>query len=114
MPLAGEQAWHAWAYTFSDNYYSASWDLDFPPSAAFIKTFLGQYYEFSDKSAVSAGLMNIRRRLPNNQDETITFPDLDALDPVMVQFNSTMTHVTLGMKVKAGYGLLVWTLGFWK
>lgn len=113
MPLVGEQAWHAWAYTFDDNLYSASWDLDFPPQPAFIKVSLGSYFEFGGQSAVDVGLINIRRRLPNGADETINFPDIDGFNPVMVQFNQTMTHVTFGIKVKSGYGLLVWTLGFW-
>jgi len=113
MPLIAESAWHGWAYTFGDNLYSSSWDLDFPPKAAFIKVVLGSYYEFDDESAVDVGLINIRRRKPNGADETISFPDIDSFDPVMVQYNATMTHVTFGIKVKSGYGLLVWTLGTW-
>jgi hypothetical protein len=113
MPLQGEQAWHAWAYTTGGSYHSASWSLDFPPGPKFIKVSLGSYYEFDDKSAVAVGLIRIRRRLANGADETINFPDIDAFDPVMVQFNNTMTHVTFGIKVKHAYGLLVWTLGSW-
>ena len=113
MPLVGEQAWHAYAYTTGGDLYSASWSLDFPPGAKFIKVSLGSYFEFGDKSAVDVGLINMRRRLPNGADETVNFPDIDAFDPVMVQFNPTMTHVTFGLKVKRAYGLLVWTLGHW-
>jgi hypothetical protein len=113
MPLVGEQAWHAWAYNTGGDLYSASWDLDFPPSAAFIKVSLGRYFEFDDESAVDVGLINMRHRLPNGVDETTNFPDIDSFDPVMVQFNQTMTHVTFGLKVKGASGLLVWTLGFW-
>lgn len=113
MPLVAEQAWHGWAYTTGSEFHSASWDLDFPPKAAFIKVFLGSYFEFGDKAAVDVGLINIRRRLSTGADQTITFPDIDSLDPVMVQFNATMTHVTFGMKVKNAYALLVWTLGTW-
>lgn len=113
MPLMGEQAWHGWAYTTGSDLHSASWDLDFPPGPKFIKVSLGSYYEFGDQSAVDVGLINIRRRTPNGTDETINFPDIDSLDPVMVQFNQTMTHVTFGVKVREAYGLLVWTLGHW-
>ncbi len=37
----------------------------------------------------------------------VNFPDTGALDPVMVQFNQTMTYVRFGMKVKPAYGLPV-------
>jgi len=96
-----------------DDLYTASWDIDIAPSAAFIKVFLEHYFEFSDQSAVDVGLMNIRFRDQNGVDQTINFPDIDAFDHVSTQFNNTMTHVTYGLKVKAASGALVWTLGFW-
>lgn len=40
MPLVGEQAWSAWLNVWGDGAYTHSWDLDFPPSKAFIKVFL--------------------------------------------------------------------------
>jgi hypothetical protein len=113
MPLVGEWAWRAWAFTSGDQLYTASWDIDIPPSAAFMKVFLEHYFEFDSQSAVDVGLMNIRFRDQNGVDQTITFPDIDAFDHVSVQFNNTMTHVTYGLKVKAASGALVWTLGFW-
>lgn len=113
MPLVGEQAGRRWAYNFGDDLYTASWDLDFPPSAAFIKVFLGHYFEFDSDSAVDVGIINIRFRDPNGVDQTITFPDLDAFEHEAVQFNSTMTHVTFGMKVMAASASIVYTLGFW-
>jgi hypothetical protein len=100
MPLVGEKAWHTWAYSEGD-YYTASWDLDLAPSAAFIKVFLVQYYEFGDQSAVHAGLLDIRFRDQNGVDQTITFPNLDNVGFVSTQFNPTMTHVTFGLKVRA-------------
>jgi hypothetical protein len=113
MPLIGEQAWRGWAYNTGDDLYTASWDLDFAPSAAFIKVFLEHHYEFDDKSAVDVGLLNIRFRDQNGIDQTITFPDIDAFDHVSAQFNGTMTHVTFGLKVRGASSALVWTLGFW-
>jgi hypothetical protein len=113
MPLVGEQAWRGWAYNTGGDLYTASWDLDFAPSAAFIKVFLEHYFEFGDQSAVDVGLMNIRFRDPNGVDQTITFPDIDAFDHVSAQFNATMTHATFGLKVMDASGALVWTLGFW-
>ena len=113
MPMVGESAWDAWAYNSNDDLYTATWDLDFPPSAAFIKVFQGDYFEFDDKAAVDIGLLYIRRRKPDNSDETISFPDIDAFDRVYTQFDPAMTHVTFGIKVKNCSASLVWTLGYW-
>lgn len=46
-------------------------------------------------------------------DETINFPAVGEPNTVYVQYNPTMTHVTLGMRVREGTGRLVWTLGYW-
>jgi len=35
MPLISEQAWRTWAWTTGDDLYTASWDIDIPPSAVF-------------------------------------------------------------------------------
>ena len=108
MPLVGEQAWSGWAYSVNGP-FTLSWDLDFPPSAAFIKVFLAG----AKGGSAEVGLINIRRRLPNNADQTINFPAVGEPNTVYVQFNQTMTHVTFGMRVRDGTGRLVWTLGFW-
>ena len=113
MPLVAEMAGRGWAFNTGGDLFTASWDLDFAPSAAFIKVSLEHYFEFGGQSAADVGLMNIRFRDPNNIDETITFPDIDAFDHVSVQFNPTMTHVTFGMKVMDVSAALVFTLGFW-
>ena len=113
MPLIGESAGTKWAVGYED-LHSASWDLDFPPMAAFIKVFLGMYHEFrDDKGAFDAGLINIRRRLPNGADETITFPYLGSFDSESVWFDAAMTHVTYGRRVRNCQVKLLWTLGRW-
>lgn len=113
MPLVGESSGSRWAYTFDDDLYTATWDLDFPPTATFFKVFLAKYFEFDDEGAVDTGIVNIRRRLPNNSDETVNFLDLDAFGSTSVKFDSNMTHVTFGMKVSNCYAKLVWTQGRW-
>jgi hypothetical protein len=113
MPLVGEKAWRGWASNTGGDFYALSWDLDFPPSAAFIKVFLEHYYEYGDQSAVDVGLLDIRFRDQHGVDQTVTFPDIDNFDHVSAWFNPTMTHVTFGLKVKDASGALVWTLGFW-
>jgi hypothetical protein len=113
MALIGERAGHRWAVSYGDEYVTASWDLDFPPSAAFIKIFQGGTFEFEEQSAVDIAILNIRRRLPNGADETITFPSPTSISHVLVKFDAMMTHVTLGMTVRGAVGDLVYTLGFW-
>lgn len=113
MPLLGEQAWHGWAYTTGDDPHSHSWEFNWQPSPKYFKVSLGSYYEFDDKSSVNVGLIKIRWRDSNGVDQTINFPDINDLDPVLVQYHSSMTHVTFGIRVTSAYGLLVWTLGYW-
>jgi hypothetical protein len=55
----------------------------------------------------------MRRRKPDNSDETITFPNIDVGEVVYVQFEPAMTHVTFGIKVRDCLASLVWTLGTW-
>lgn len=113
MPLLGESAGRGWAHNPNDNPYTASWDIDIPPRAAFIKVFLERYIELDDRCGVGIGLLNIRFRDPNGIDQTISFPGIGTNDVVTTVFNPTMTHVTFGLEVVAADVALVWTLGFW-
>ena len=113
MPLVAESAWHGWAWNPNDDLFSATWDLDFPPTAAFIKVAQGHYFEWGGDSAVDTGLINMRRRKPDGSDETVTFPDIGVFSPVYVQFDPAMTHVTFGIKVRNCSASLVWWLGTW-
>jgi hypothetical protein len=107
--IAGSaSAWHGG----DDNVFSMTFDLDFPPHGAFIKVVLGQFYQWSDGrgyGAANIGLVNMRRRKPDNSDETITFPSIDTGDAVYVQFDPAMTHVTFGISVRHCIASLVWT-----
>src|SRR5262249_50435806 len=98
MPLVGEMAsWH-WAYTTGGDFYSATWSVDFAPSAAFAKVSQGRYFEFDDQSAADIAILNIRRRKPDNSDEQINFDqNIDALDSTMAVYDPKMTHVTFKM-----------------
>ena len=51
----------------------------------------------------------MRRRKPDNSDETITFPYVDNGDAVHVLFDPTMTHVTFGISVRNCIASLIWT-----
>jgi hypothetical protein len=56
---------------------SATWTLDFdmPPSSVFLKVFLCGYAEHTgyrgDSRAANIGILNFRRRKPDNSDETV-------------------------------------------
>ena len=84
MPLIGESAWHAWAFSTGGQLFTMSFDLDFPPTPSFIKVVQGHYFEFDNDGAVDIGLINLRHRMPDNSDQTVTFPNIDAFSPVPV------------------------------
>jgi hypothetical protein len=117
MPLVAESAWNATAWHGGDDQdFSMTFDLDFPPQAAFIKVMLGEYFQWIDTrnfGAASIGLINMRRRKPDNSDETITFPNIGVFETVYCQFDPAMTHVTFGIVVRECSASLVWTLGIW-
>jgi len=114
MPIVGETVWWPRIKNFDSDMYSESWDFEFPAQALFAKVSLGCYAEFDDMGAACCGLMNIRRRLPNNSDEVITFPPVDQFDgAVQAQFNATMTHVTVGAKAWSAYARLLFEIEFW-
>jgi hypothetical protein len=110
--IAGSaSAWHGG----DDDTFSMTFDLDFPPHGAFIKVALSQFFQWSagagatDYGAASTGLVNMRRRLPDNSDATITFPSIQTGDAVYVMYDPTMTHVTFGIAVQHCIATLVWT-----
>jgi hypothetical protein len=110
--LIQEIAGSALAGGLDDEPFTMTFDLDFPPHGAFIKVVLGQFYQWSDVAGYGAcaiGLVNMRRRKPDNSDETITFPNIDTGDAVYVMFDPTMTHVTFGMMARNCMASLLWT-----
>ena len=114
MPLIGEKAGSHWAYTTGDDFYSATWSVDFAPSAAFAKVSQARYFEFNDQAAVDIGILNIRRRKPDNSDEQIKFQqEIDAPGATMAVFDEKMTHVTFKMQVSSCDATALWTIGFW-
>jgi len=95
-----------------NNAVSMTFHLDCPHLGDFIKVALGQFFQWSDNTgygAASVGLVNMRRRKPDNSDETITFPYVDNGDAVHVLFDPTMTHVTFGISVRNCIASLIWT-----
>jgi hypothetical protein len=111
--LIQEIAGSTWAgHGGDDDSFTMTFDLDFPPHGAFIKVALGQFFQWSDGTgygAASIGLVNMRRRKPDNSDETITFGNISAAETVYVMFDPAMTHVTLGIMVQHCIASLVWT-----
>jgi hypothetical protein len=114
MPLVGEWADRKYAYA-GGSWHSESWDLDFGPSAAFMKVFLGEWVAQGHSYAGAlTGILNIRRLKPEGGEETIAFPSLTSYDSVATWFDPAMTHVTFGIRVTGGRGKVTWTLGFWE
>jgi len=115
MPLVGEWANTASAFnTAGDNFFTISWSLEFPPSAAFAKICLTDSWDIEDRGAVGTGIVNIRHRLPDNSDQVIDFPNLISTGSVKSVFDPTMTHVTFAIYVEGAAGTALWTLGFWE
>ncbi|MGL5809594.1 MAG: hypothetical protein ACRCYQ_06605 [Nocardioides sp.] len=109
MPLVGESSWF---FNSSSLYHSftRSADIDIPPSAAFLKVFLGgSYGEDDETNAAGAYIKNIRFRNQNGVDQTVNFIG----DQVKVQYNPTLTHATIAAHGINGFAELVWTLGYW-
>ena len=110
--IAGSASAAQWG---DEDTFSMTFDLDFPPHAAFIKVALCQFFQWdlgaggNNYGAVGTGLINMRRRKPDNSDETITFPNINTDETVYVQFDPTMTHVTFGISVSNCIASLVWT-----
>ena len=77
MSLVREWANTASAFnTGGDNFFTISWSLEFPPSAAFAKICLTDSWDIKDRGAVGTGIVNIRHRLPDNSGQVIDFPNL--------------------------------------
>src|SRR5262245_8693590 len=75
MPLIGEWANTAGAFQFDeDHVFSYSWVLEFAPSAAYPKICLTDAWDLADKGAAGTGIVKVRRRLPDNSDQTLEFP----------------------------------------
>jgi hypothetical protein len=113
MPIVAEQAWDSWAWSYNEGLFSMSWDIDMPPSAAFFKVVMGHFTELGGSPMAQLGILNMRRRKPDNSDETVTFPSLDAFDHVYTSFDVATTHITFGMSVQNCSSSLVWSLEFW-
>jgi hypothetical protein len=115
MPLVAESAWNVSASHGGDDLFSMSFDLDFPSRAAFIKVAVGEFLLLNGgrPGGVHTGLINMRFRNPDNSVAAVTFPNIGWFSPVYVQFNPTMTHVTVGIMVHNCEASLIWNLGIW-
>jgi hypothetical protein len=113
MALIGETAGWTWALNDGDEYYTATWDLDFGPRPAFFKVALDEMFDLGGSdSFVMVGLVNIRRRLANGEVQQIDYP-FGTLGNSPAVYDDGLMHVTYGMQVRHVYAKLLYTLGYW-
>jgi hypothetical protein len=109
MPLIGEQAWWADAWTGASNSYTASWSFEMPPSAVFAKVSPAFYMEYSSNvGMMGVGITTIRRRKPDDSDETVDVGNVPAV------WEPGMTSITYGMNLYNCQGRILCDLGFWE
>ena len=115
MPIVGEQVFAPWAYNFGDQMYTASWEVNMPPSSVLVKTFLSQYFEFSDvDGAGNAYIASIRRRLPDGSDQTQSFPDpYSSNAAIQALFNNSLTSVTYAIQVRGTHCKVMCVIEYW-
>ena len=76
MELKGEEVYTGWAYSTGRDFYSETWSVDMPPSAAFVKTYLCDHVLFGENGAVEIGILNIRYHLPDDSDGRVNLPGI--------------------------------------
>ena len=113
MGLEGEEVYTGWAYAEGSNFYSESWSVDMPQSAAFVKTSLCDVVSLNERSAVEIGILNIRYVLPDNSDGRVNLDSLDWPNTIKAWFNPKMTHFTFALKARQCYALMCCTVGYW-
>lgn len=108
MPLIGESAWRAEAWTGPNNSYTASWTVEMPPSAVFAKVSPAFYMEYSSNvGMMGVEIANIRRRRPDDSDETVNVGNA----PVV--WEPRMTSITYRLNLYNCQGRILCDLGFW-
>lgn len=73
-----------WAYTEGSDNYSASYDVEFPPTPTIAQITLADFFEFDDQSHVDLGFTSCSFLDENGVTRTDTFPDIDDLAAVHV------------------------------
>lgn len=108
MPLIGEQAWWADAWTGANNNYTASWTIEMPPTAVFAKVSPVFYMEYSGNiGMMGVRITSFRRRQPDDSDETVNAGMVPAV------WEPRMTSITYGMTLYNCQGRILCDLGFW-
>lgn len=120
MPIVAESTGTLTPNAF-DPSEEATWtfSVDMPPSSVFVKVFLGwfgQFAYYTDNILASLAILEVRQRLPDNSDQTLTLPALNSLNPEprLAFYDPTMTHFTVGIKTKGCSASLLWTMEFWE
>ena len=113
MGLEGEEVYTGWAYSDRDNFYSESWSVDMPATAALVKTYLCDVVSLGEKSAVEIGILNVRYHLPDDSNGRVNLDSFEWPNTIKAWFNAKMTHLTFGVKAKQCYALMCCIVGYW-
>lgn len=116
MPIVAESAWSAqtWSDT-NEGLVSITWDVDMPPTPAFVKVVMGDYGNLGEFAFAELGLINIRSRQADGSDLTMTFPVLDDFaNRVYTSFDGATTHVTFGLAADSCHASAVWSIETWE
>ncbi len=115
MSVVGAYITWPWIKNLNDNMYSATWSFDMPPTAVYAKVFPGQVGIGGDPASICVGLVNIRKRLPNNSDQEIDFPEIDSFTSAqMAFFDPRMTHVTFGAMLWNAATYVMFEMLYWE
>jgi|SRR5688572_21166277 hypothetical protein len=107
MNMVGE--WIRWpeAWSWGSVPYTATWSVEMPPSAALAQVGFNFYMEYGGAALVNPGIVSIRRRRPDNSDETVATANAPAV------FDPKMTNVTYGVTVHKCQVRVMLDIGFW-
>jgi hypothetical protein len=105
MTITGE--WLRWPMAWSGGSYTATWSVEMPPSAALAKVGFNFYMEYGGVGMVNPGIVSIRRRRPDNSDETVDTENAPAV------YDAKMTNVTYGVAIYQCQAQVLLEIQFW-
>lgn len=114
MALNGEWVWWAWIKNLGNSDYTYSWSVDMPPSNVSARFAITGTLLASTPGYAIAGFLDMRRRLPDNSDETITFDAIDSFANATFSISdANMTHATCALKASEAAAHANCVFNFW-
>ena len=107
MPLVGQSVHWAMAWSSGAGLYTATWSVEMPPSAVLATVGFNFYMEYGNIGMVNPGIVSIRRRRPDDSDETIPKGNAPAISDTRV------TNITYGMSIYKCQARVMLDIGYW-